>query len=81
VEINILNKFVPIRAERKNHRMIQARNVGMLILWKMREIEFLQICMSFGRQTATEKVGLATYSETAVADFSASHPASRFRIS
>jgi hypothetical protein len=55
----ILNKFVPIRAERKNHRMIQARNVRMLILWKMREIEFLQICMSFRRQTATEKVGLA----------------------
>jgi hypothetical protein len=25
----------------------------------MREIEFLQICMSFGRQPATEKVGLA----------------------
>ena len=35
----------------------------------MREIEFLQICMSFERQTATEKVGLATYSETAVARF------------
>jgi hypothetical protein len=35
----------------------------------MREIEILQICMSFERQTATEKVGLATYSESAVARF------------
>jgi hypothetical protein len=35
----------------------------------MRKIEFLQICISFGRQTATEEVGLATYSETAVARF------------
>jgi hypothetical protein len=45
------------------------RKCGNRVLWKMREIEFLQICMSFERQTATEKVGLATYSETAVTRF------------
>jgi hypothetical protein len=47
---------VPIRAERKNSRSNQARNAGERFHKKIREIEFLQICMSLVHQTAARKV-------------------------